>query len=104
MGLNWQRSRNGSWCMTIFRGLKLILKHTLPRLIQSLTIFAAFSLMNSSAQSLPAFDHVVVFGDSLSDNGNAGRSSNGPVWVEYLAERLRVTLEPSERGGFNFAV
>jgi phospholipase/lecithinase/hemolysin len=104
MGLNWQRSRNGSWCMTIFRGLKLIVKHTLPRLIQSLTIFAAFSLMNSSAQSLPAFDHVVVFGDSLSDNGNAGRSSNGPVWVEHLASQFGLTISPSRAGGTNFAV
>ena len=48
------------------------------------------------------FDTVVIFGDSLSDNGNLyeetfglipdsseyfmGRFSNGPVWVEYLAD------------------
>ena len=52
----------------------------------------------------PAFDHVVVFGDSLSDTGNAGRFSNGPVWVERLAARLRLTLTPSQTGGSNFAV
>src|SRR5215210_3825630 len=60
--------------------------------------------MNSSAPAGPVLDHVVVFGDSLSDNGNAGRASNGPVWVEYLAERLGMTLKPSRTGGLNFAV
>jgi phospholipase/lecithinase/hemolysin len=52
----------------------------------------------------PAFDHMVVIGDSLSDTGNAGRFSNGPVWVEPLAARLGVGLTPSQTGGFNFAV
>jgi phospholipase/lecithinase/hemolysin len=50
----------------------------------------------------------VVFGDSISDNGNVqktlgfipgdtlkweGRFSNGPVWVEYLAENSNAVLE-----------
>jgi len=74
------------------------------RLICSFFIAAASSLMTSSAQALPAFDQIVVFGDSLSDNGNAGRSSNGPVWVEYLATRLGIALKPSRAGGLNFAV
>lgn len=60
--------------------------------------------MNSSAQALPTFDQIVVFGDSLSDNGNAGRASNGPVWVEHLATRFGFMLEPSRTGGSNFAV
>lgn len=60
--------------------------------------------MNTRAQAEPAFDRMVVFGDSLSDNGNAGRFSNGPVWVEYLAERLGLPLTPSLAGGSNHAV
>jgi phospholipase/lecithinase/hemolysin len=40
----------------------------------------------------------------LSDTGNAGRFSNGPVWVEQLAGELGLCLQPSERGGLNFAV
>jgi cholinesterase len=50
------------------------------------------------------FDGLVVFGDRLSDMGNAGRFSNGPVWVEQLAESLMLPLRASERGGFNFAI
>jgi outer membrane lipase/esterase len=47
---------------------------------------------------------LVVFGDSLSDTGNAGRFSNGPVWVEQLAAQLGLSLQPSASGGLNFAV
>ncbi len=50
------------------------------------------------------FDQLVVLGDSLSDMGNAGRFSNGPVWVEQLADSLELPLSASERGGQNFAV
>jgi phospholipase/lecithinase/hemolysin len=62
------------------------------------------------------FDTLVVFGDSLSDNGNLfaidptqvpsdyyyqGRFSNGPVWAEYLAEEdfLDCTLVDNAYGG-----
>lgn len=53
------------------------------------------------------YSELIVFGDSLSDNGNlfaltggallpppyaGGRASNGPVWVEYLAEDLDVPM------------
>ncbi len=61
-------------------------------------------LMSGAARAAPAFERLVVFGDSLSDTGNAGRFSNGPVWVEHLAGRLGRTLRPSESGGGNFAV
>jgi phospholipase/lecithinase/hemolysin len=76
----------------------------LPRLIRSFIIVAASFLMNSSAQAVPTFDQIVIIGDSMSDNGNAGRASNGPVWVEHLAARLRLVLKPSRAGGTNFAV
>ena len=54
--------------------------------------------------SAAAFDRMVVFGDSLSDSGNAGRFSNGPVWVEQLGNRLGLTVQPSESGGLNYAI
>ncbi|MFL1463675.1 SGNH/GDSL hydrolase family protein [Roseococcus sp. DSY-14] len=67
-----------------------------------------------------------VFGDSLSDTGNllrlaaanpaafqgvalplppylTGRYSNGPVWVEGLAQSLGLPLQPSLAGGTNFS-
>ena len=52
-----------------------------------------------------SISQIVVLGDSFSDNGNLyaltggppppywqGRISNGPVWAEYLAQRLGVLL------------
>lgn len=50
------------------------------------------------------FERLVVFGDSLSDTGNAGRFSNGDVWVEYLARTLGLELRPRSLGGGNYAV
>ncbi|KAF7975264.1 hypothetical protein HWV62_1358 [Athelia sp. TMB] len=63
-----------------------------------------------------AVKNVVVFGDSFSDNGNGsyritnstwpadpayydGRFSNGPVWVEDVASKLKLTLHDFAVGG-----
>ena len=51
-----------------------------------------------------AYSSIVAFGDSLSDNGSAdgyglGVSSNGPVWVDYLASSLGVGLLDMAYGG-----
>jgi phospholipase/lecithinase/hemolysin len=67
-------------------------------------LFVILVIFNSSSMHQPAFDQLVVFGDSLSDIGNAGRFSNGPVWTERLAKALGLSLRPSDRGGQNFAV
>lgn len=66
----------------------------------------------SFAGSTP-FSKIIVFGDSLSDTGNAsiltygnfpppqyyadGRMSNGSVWVDYLAESLGMELQPEHQ-------
>lgn len=78
-----------------------------------------FSLLSLANASEP-FQGFVVFGDSLSDNGNLyefmkhrlpasppyyeGRFTNGPVWVELLAEKAhsnihQVVLENYAFGG-----
>lgn len=50
------------------------------------------------------FDRIVAFGDSLSDTGNAGRFTDGEVWVEHLAHGLGLGVAPARTGGFNYAV
>ncbi len=89
---------------------------------------AAVAVLTSAAQAAAPqpFDELIVFGDSGSDNGNdhiasgglavpppywGGRFSNGPLWVERLAERLefghpterKPLPAPSEAGGTNYA-
>ncbi|GIX47286.1 MAG: hypothetical protein KatS3mg131_1497 [Candidatus Tectimicrobiota bacterium] len=84
-------------------------------------LIAAVALLCGSAGLAAAenFSGMWVFGDSLSDTGNAflatgdtvppsppyfaGRFSNGPVWVEHLAEDLGLAVLPALAGGSNFA-
>ncbi len=78
--------------------------------------FAAMALLVIPSLSAHGdmFETVVAFGDSLSDNGNLyrltdgfipdsnyfeGRFSNGQVWVEYLAMNLGAVLDDFAYGG-----
>jgi phospholipase/lecithinase/hemolysin len=78
-----------------------------------LSVFLVFSV----AVGAQAYSDILAFGDSLSDNGRYGqyntansytnpadtyglkRFSNGPVWVEYLAQNLGVSLLDMAYGG-----
>ena len=80
---------------------------------------AAFGLLLVSvAGSQAAFSKFIVFGDSLSDQGNVsastfgftpggnyfqGRWSNGNVWAERFAATQGLTLTRSGAGGTNWA-
>jgi phospholipase/lecithinase/hemolysin len=73
----------------------------------------------ASANADSEYSEIVVFGDSLSDTGNLflatgefvgafpyfeGRFSNGPVWVEAMAEQLGLPApSASLLGGTNYA-
>ncbi|TFK80986.1 carbohydrate esterase family 16 protein [Polyporus arcularius HHB13444] len=74
---------------------------------------AAVQTVNSGAKAHSA---IIAFGDSFSDNGNGswaitnhtwpadphyagGRFSNGPVWIEYVAGNLSISLVDYAIGG-----
>lgn len=77
------------------------------------TGLSLFSFLLPLEATAATFSNLYTFGDSLVDTGNAfnltgspqsppyeRRFSNGPVWVEYLAEDLGLSLNPFF-GGFN---
>lgn len=75
------------------------------------TVFALFFSLTAMATPL---NKIVVFGDSLSDNGNfyehmkkrfptapyyEGRFSNGPVWIEHVSSAKQAELLDYAYGG-----
>ena len=84
------------------------LVRTSARAITASLLMTAVSIAGSTP-----FSRIIVFGDSLSDTGNAfmltggvypfsppnagGRISNGPLWVECLAESLGMELQPEDQ-------
>ena len=88
------------------------------RKVLLLVAFALFVPALVVAAPLPSITDIYVFGDSLSDDGNAylrtgglfppppydQRFSNGPVAVERLAANVGVPLTPSLAGGTDYAM
>lgn len=95
-----------------------------PRVVRHLLAATAVVALASCGDSSTApaesalFGTVVVFGASLDDTGNAcnalptscppfpyanARFSNGPLWVEQMAERLNARVAPARGGGTNYA-
>jgi phospholipase/lecithinase/hemolysin len=88
------------------------------------TGFFLLSFLFPLKASAASFSNLYVFGDSLSDQGNVfnatggavppsppyfdGRFSNGPLWVDYLAQDLGLDVNPfvgsaDPTEGINFA-
>lgn len=74
------------------------------RLAAAIVLAAGLAAGSPTGAASPTFTGLVVLGDSLSDSGNAGRFSNGPVWAEHLAGGLGLALRPASAGGTNYAV
>lgn len=91
-------------------------------LITVTSSFLSLATLGTPPSTAAGFDveQIIVFGDSLSDNGNLfnftngafpvepfysqGRLSNGPLWVEYLAEDFGLDLIPfTQPGGVDIA-
>lgn len=87
----------------------------MPRLrLLSGAIVAALVFSAAAQAGTTDFNKVVVFGDSLSDNGNLSLASGatqpsrfttnpGEVAVEHIADYYGITLQPSLAGGTDYA-
>ena len=85
----------------------------------SVSALAACGSDAAVAPATPAlFSTTVAFGASLDDTGNScnlspascppppyatGRVSNGPLWLELVAQKVGATVAPSRTGGTNYA-
>jgi len=94
---------------------------TIRRITLALLLLVLVSIPASiPALAAKAYDAIYVFGDSYCDVGNIflathgtvppsppyykGRLSNGPLWVEHLANALHLPLTPALAGGTDYAV
>ena len=97
-------------------------RRTARRTIATASSLLLFSACSDDTPTSPAsrlgVTSAVVFGASLDDTGNAcnaspascppapffnGRASNGPLWVELVANNYGFTVTPSRTGGTNYS-
>lgn len=83
------------------------------------TLACALTCCVACYAASPAFDAIYVFGDSYCDAGNIflatkgleplsppyyhGQFSNGPIWVEHVANSMGLPMLPSLAGGTDYA-
>ncbi len=103
------------------------MKTTFKRVSKLLTAVFAMTILGAlllsgcggSSKTGDKYSQIVVFGASLSDNGNAvsivpglfpgapyypGRASNGLLWIDVVAADLGNEVKPFVNGGTNYAV
>ncbi|MBM7069700.1 SGNH/GDSL hydrolase family protein [Actibacterium sp. 188UL27-1] len=71
------------------------------RILSLAAVFSALAQLAVAAPIDPPWTDLVVFGDSLSDQGNTGPgavATNGKTWAEVLG------ADPARTGGANYAV
>jgi phospholipase/lecithinase/hemolysin len=71
------------------------MKNRLLTLLLAVSLVLAFPV---GSHATP-FSSLIAYGDSLSDNGNIGRFTDGAIWVEILAASLGVDLYDFAYGG-----
>ena len=85
------------------------------------SVFAFLVFIALAGARALAYDAIVVFGDSYNDVGNIylatsklgspyppapyymGRFSNGPIWIEHVANAWGLPMKPSLAGGTDYA-
>jgi len=69
-----------------------------------LCFFLVLSFANA-AHTLPSYSQIFAFGDSYSESGNIGRSTESDNWLEYMATDLGISgFRASSRGGTNYSM
>jgi len=97
----------------------VLIKRFFTILLLSIAFVFTSGCADSDKSSTSNYSQLIVFGASLSDNGNAvtlvpglhpgapyypGRASNGLLWIDVLAAELGNTVNPFIKGGSNYAV
>lgn len=71
------------------------MKNRLLTVLLALSLLLAFPVGSHAI----SFSSLIAYGDSLSDNGNIGRFTDGAIWVETLAASLGIDLYDFAYGG-----
>ena len=113
------RSSKGDLMKTLTLPVSSVTNLFCKKVKQTFSVTLAFLLLVSATASASPISNLYIFGDSLSDPGALSyisptncppapyfdcRFSNGPVWVELLADDLGLSATSAFAGGTNYAI